>query len=703
MLYNFYLDGQLVENPKGWDKMITVIRRDRELKGQFVTMDVTFTFTSTGFSYLYDKFKTSGYCAEVLLKVEQSVDEGDNYINFYDGIIKISDVKFKGRQDNLEDDIIVEQSATTKVLDNSFFAKIFNNKSLKTNLCAGKSKNGFEIIPCEVNYLRMFDPATGIPVGLDQKEAISWYDAFRYLIEFMTDAKVEFDSSLLSGTGLYSGPILTYGFPIWNQGGGITVSDAEFIAKLPKISFEDLFREVDYKINLGLNVINTGGKPKVKIERWDDLFKSDISAQISNIPSIETRISVDDIFSSLKLGSTETLESDGALSFPETINYIGFKEEEYIVTGDCNIDSVLDLTGDFIVSSNVIEEILINNPAGTAEQNKFYNDKFFLIDAIKTGVGFYVATKSNWLDPNSAQRFYNERFTNARVANNFLKAVPNDIADYLGGPLDTSFTATRTFESESAVNVDINGYSLEPVGFDNDTTPPGTDPNGVYDTGTFEFTVPPLGAGQYSFYVTQPFRHRFSGVYQVGPSLPNTIQIQTRLYLARYDSLGVFIANYPVQDQLLQQSFMPNYNNQYYYYSTNWLVQGAATINLNDGDRLRVRFENDAPLLNHPTQGNYHVRYTIAMLLNSLYQCTGNATGGGNYQTYNPDDYPIILDSFEQEMTKAVFDKIAEKPLSLIEFSQGAQSYKRGWINQLRYDHLKGVAQITMLSARSTN
>src|SRR5436190_13854505 len=116
MLYKFYLDNQLVENPVGWDQMVTVIRRDKELKGQFITKDVTFTFTSSGFTYLYTKFKDSGYCAEINLMIEQSVDEGNNFINFYDGIIKLSDVKFMLRQDNLEEDIIVQQYARTKVL-----------------------------------------------------------------------------------------------------------------------------------------------------------------------------------------------------------------------------------------------------------------------------------------------------------------------------------------------------------------------------------------------------------------------------------------------------------------------------------------------------------------------------------------------------------------------------------------------------------
>jgi hypothetical protein len=701
MMYNFYLDGNLVENPIGWDEMITQIKRDKVLKGLFITMDVTFTFDSKGFTYLKNVFDTQGYCSVVTVKIEQSTDQGANYYNFYDGILNGSDIEFMIRGDGLEPEIIVEQYAKVKVLDNSFFSKIFNNRKLKTNICAGKTKNGLDITPCPVQYLRMFDPATGIPVGLDQKEAILWYDVFKYLIEFMTDAEVEFDSDIFKpGTGDFSEAVLTYGLPIWNQGGGIVLSDADFIANLPLLDFDTFFHEIDVRANLGLYIDNSGSKPKVRIERWNDLFLADSSVQINNINALKTRISVEDIFSRLKLGNTETLESLGALSFPETIQYIGFQEEEYIVLGKCNIDTELDLTGDFIVSSNIIEEILINNPAGTATPNKTYNKNFFLIDAEYLGPGLYLAKKSNWLDATLTARYYNERFTNSNVANNFLKAVPNDIAAYLGGVLDASFLAEQTYAINPPDIPIANGFTYSPVEFNNKTVAPANDPFGVYTASPlYEFTVPALGNGTYSFNVKINFSHIYSAYYNFAN--PETVRIQSFIYLRRYDSIGNFIAEYQVQNIQVQNTFIPQ-TFVFRQFQSDFQIQGSTSINLNAGDTLHVRFATSTPTFatNPTTLGP---TYNIIIQAGDTFSCTGNTTGGGNYQTYDPSEYPIIEDSFEQEMSKTVFDKIAASPLSLIEFSQGSLNYKKGWINELRYDHEKGFATVKLLSAKNTN
>lgn len=702
MMYNFYLDGNPVENPIGWQDMVTSIKRDKDLKGLFITMDVTFTFNSTGFRYLKTVFDAQGYCAEVEVKIEQSTDQGANFFNFYDGIIKISDIEFMMRGDNLEDEIIVEEYAKVKVLDNSFFSKIYNNRKLKTNLCAGKSKNGNAITPCPVQYLKMFDPSNGSYVGLDQKEAILWFDVFRYLIEFMTDAEVTFGSDIFQpGTGDFSEAILTYGLPIWNQGGGITLSDADFIANLPLLDFDTFFHEIDVRANLGLYIDNSGSKPKVKIERWDDLFQNDSSVQISNINALKTRISVEDIFSRLKLGTTKTLESLGALSFPETINYIGFKEEEYIVLGKCNLDTELDLSADFIVSSNIIEEILINNPAGSADSNKSYNKDFFLIDAEYVSPALYRAKKSNWLDSTLPTYYYNERFTNANVANNFLKAVPNDIAAYLGGTFDAGFLAQKTQDTSSAINVAIDPYELIPVIFDNDSSTPGYDPNNVWSTASNQFQVPTLGAGVYSFSIKKYFSHVFTATYASVFGI-QLLTIQAKLFIERYDSLMNFMAEYQVADDFLTKYFNIQTGHTITY-RNDLLIQGSTSINLNDGDILKVKFRVEAPDLFDDTQGHYHTRYIIIDGRLSYFTCTGNTTGGGNYQKYDPSDYPIIEHSFDQEMSKAVFDTIAAQPLSLIEFSQGAQTYKKGWINELRYDHEKGKASVKLLSAKNTS
>lgn len=92
MIYRFVLDNTIVEyqteeNPVGWDDMLINVNRDRDLKGLFVNLDATLTFTQDGYDYLKSIYDDSDYCAEVKISVQRSIDDGQNYIERYKGLL----------------------------------------------------------------------------------------------------------------------------------------------------------------------------------------------------------------------------------------------------------------------------------------------------------------------------------------------------------------------------------------------------------------------------------------------------------------------------------------------------------------------------------------------------------------------------------------------------------------------------------------
>lgn len=475
----FYLDNTLLAtDPRGWDDIGFFVKRDKDLNGLLVFIDAELEFFGDGYDLIYAKFYSEGFCATMDLRIMESCSDG-NFRTIHEGIIMLSKIT------------IDEKLRSIKVRpdDNSFYAKIDKNRSLNVLPWVDQSKNGITITPVEYTKIGFFTPATGIyhSIGTDAHCAgYKPFDIFQYFISWMTDGTVDFDSTLFGSGGELEFLMLTTGTVLFTVQS--TLSTTVFRDTFPEdLSFENYFKEIYKKENIGFYIDYSGLRPKFWIEREQDIPSGTISATLDFIKyGIKTTVDTQRLYSTLKIGSTTTVDAV-SLAFPEGIDWLGYKEEEYNLLGNCGIDTTLDLVSDYIISSNVIEDA-VETPADN------YEGQFVLVECqahpLHTDV---LASQANNLTPPGPPYYYNQGLINSEVARRFLGAVPVSIAKFLGNGTGGKFRATQT-TFFNAGNTDF--FWL----FDDDYTAPNFDSGNNYDPIGSTFNCSQTGL--YTFEVT---------------------------------------------------------------------------------------------------------------------------------------------------------------------------------------------------------
>lgn len=670
MIYRYLIDGTLVDEPQGWDSLITTIKRDRNLKAILKSQDVTLKFQGTGYTLLKTLFD-SGFCSEAEIDIQKSCD-GNLFTTAYKGLLftKYFEVDEK------------RCMISTKIEDNSFFARIFNNKSLECLPHVGFSKNNIAIDVAPLQQIKFFNPATGayypILSGTGKERSCSGYrvyDILKFLIDFMSDGKVDFDSSLFDTGGERAGMMFTTGIVVGTVQAGL--STANFEANFAKINFETFLKEVDKKCNIGFYVDTTGARPKIYIESFDALFENTNLLTITGIDELKQTIYQDLLFSKLQIGSTQNLFSYDNTSggdFPETIDFLGTKNETFNILGVCNIDRTLDLTGDYVVSSNIIADGVVN-------QSDSWDSNFFFIDCTALTGSAWAAVQSNTLTGITPAYYYNQAFFNDQITQRYLKHVPNSIAFFLGNN-DYKFQATKT-DDLPAITMAQNTVMQEPIRFQNDSTGGNFDNNSSYNNTLFEFTIPQSGI--FTFNSRLNLRYLYQGTILQ--------QVQYVMYLREYDNLGLAGGN------LLQTYIIKDLTVVPTFFGAHFLtMQGSRTINSTAGNKVLISFIMAASFT--PATGQ---AITTNILQGSTFACTKTKTGGGIYQTYDPSDYSIRLHTFKAPMTEAEFDLIQGNVKGYLTFSRDGQQGRTGWIEQIKMDHKKGIADIVLNSSVNTN
>jgi len=184
-MFKFYLDNQLVSDPINWADFEENIVRDDIVKGLFPKYEIKLNFNGNGFAYLYEQKRVYGFCKIVQLRIDMKCSSG-NYDAYFNGYIFISDVDFN------RGTCIAE----CPVIDDNYAARIFNNKAIKTYLDTGKSKSGSDIPAATYYDIQVFSPQDAGYLA-DTRRLIFLYDAFKFLVDFMTDGRVGFESEYL--------------------------------------------------------------------------------------------------------------------------------------------------------------------------------------------------------------------------------------------------------------------------------------------------------------------------------------------------------------------------------------------------------------------------------------------------------------------------------------------------------------------------
>lgn len=641
--YKFYLDNQLLATePRGWDNIRYFVKFDRTLNGLLFFIDATLFFSGDGGDILTNALYSEGFCGQHDFKLLEKCSSV--YQKQYEGIVKLSKIEINER---------APCEVRVKPDDNSYFAKIQNARKQKAFLWAGRSKNDVAIDPVTFHQVAFFNPATGAYYGVQPDyggACYRVYDGFRYLVEFMTDGDVEFDSTLFGVGGELEWLMITSGLVLFTTQTGLT--EAAFKDEFPDISFDELFKEVFKKKNIGFYMDYSGAKPKMFIEKDQDIPNGVDIVTLDNIDEIKTSIATDRLYNIIRLGSQDTLDVV-SLAFPEDIDFLGFKEEEYNTIGDCTEDNVLDLVSEWIISSNRIEDAVVTPSDADV-------GRIFLIEAHDTGAAFILAKQENTLTPPGPPYFYNQGLINSETISNFFGSVPSSIAKYLGPAIDDTFRAEKTVLQQAP------GLSAI-ITFDDEVTPPNYDANGNYNPLLSRYTCPSSGIYSFEVGIAAGYMMSCGDMYlEVRDSTFTTVKIQLPLNVPTWYPNPV-----PPQPPPAPPAIR------------------SGTLNLTLNDIVVVRWQCS-------------VSGVIAIRPTSYFKCTNTKTGGGVYETFEPKDYLGLVHEFEYPIKRSQFDLIRNEPRGNIIFAQAGQNFRRARIDNIQFDP-DGDSKVRLITTIRTN
>lgn len=642
-MIQFLLDDVIYDSPKGWDEIETTIKRDFQYNAVLANQDVEVIFSGEGYNYLYNKLQTDGFCTRVKFEVRISSDEL-TFRTLIRGNLFLSDMQFNERT----------CMATCKIEDNSFYAMINNNKALVTSLDSSSSKNGVSITPpviYEVGFQNILSLAIARTVNCYRV-----YDAFEYLIKFMSDGRLQFASDYLQTTSFtdpLEASVLAYGWKglAITTGINIRIGDTVNDFSQSQFSFDNLWNEINKRIPLVLVVENPYSEnPIIRIE---DIGYQNTNATIftaSDVYEIISKVDTKNIFAKVQVGSSVT---DNQGLYPEQIHFFGFGSEEYIVQGECNIDTALNLKTDWATSSNVIAQQL--NGAQDYDSNLFLIETEYLTST--TGITFNLQNLGLIAPP--VPYYYNTNLTNNYILNRYRGGLPGDLVRFTGVLGDGLFKATEN--SSYAVSA-LTVMDFTNVIFN----------TGGYFNGTDRYTAP------------------FAGVYTFNLALTTTSTGYTTalqsctvgIFAFIYDAGNVVQSNNQFGNLITMSQANPNQS-----------YNRTVSLILNDGWYVIFKALKTASI----------PAITAQVQAGSSLECIDNTIGGGLFVPVDNTDFPIYLYEMTYPMCQEEFDTIMANTVGTIQFNMNGQSYRQGSISELRFNHQEGKASIKLISKNNGN
>ncbi len=632
-MIRFYLDGQLVTTPDGWEDLKSKVKRDEQLRAVLIFQEASVQFTGDGYDYLYSKLLNEGFCAVVDLEVKRSCDDDLTWKTLFKGRIFVSDVEFNERT----------CKATAKLEDNSFYSLIKNNVKIKTALDTDLTKNGEPLTQAPVYEIDFYSvPSNALEIA--DVPSMRVYDAFKYLVSFMTDNRVQFESNLFDVGGRWEGLAITTGERIR------TASPVEWL----QISFQTLFNEVYYATEPLVLIIENpyGTVPTIRIEEESYSYANTVNLICGDVYEIRTSVEQEKLYSSITVGSSNIDDTSGPNSFPELIDFFGFKSELLYVTGECNIDNSLELTGEFIRSSNIIWSIV--NPVTRVQD---WDQNWFLINTEYISSTSGRTTNDNVFNESPAKYYYNAALRNSEILDRWTGGLPNSLVKYVG------VVGDGLFEAVSAAN-----QTVTVLGITADFTNEAFDNSNAWATDTY--TAPQTGVFYFDFLGT---------ISPTAPSVSGLIDIRVRVF----DSGGTF--KYDAANRIIQNITGPT------TFDTVALNKTfRAVMNEDDYAQLRIRYTGTGGLAD-----------VSSLSAGAVFKCTQNTIGGAAFNTYDPSEYPVFTYSFDFPITDDDFDVLVANPIGRIGFAMENQAFRYGWIKDITYNHVSKLANIKLISSQS--
>lgn len=626
-----YFDNTLVDCPSNWKDLESSLKYDETLRAVLLTELTTLEFVGSAYTYL-DNVASEGYCNIVALSVQDNrVDGKDQEI--INGLLFVTDITFNERT----------CTASVKVRDKSFYSKIYNNKSVEFTPDVNVSKNFESITAATVYNLDVYDLDNVLL--RNNVQAYRMYEVMRVAVAFITDNSVGFASTLLDIGGEFEGLCVTNGYRLRTA-----TTNA-----WPKMSFTNIIDELRAIAPIQFTVDNPYTAPVFRIELESYFQGAGTSLTIENIYEVVRKFAVDKLYANVHIGSTET-DADLSLSFPETIKYVGFNDETYYLTGECNIDTTLELMGQWLRSSNTIERTAIVG----SHQN---DDSFFLINSTLIDESNGRTTNTNFLSLDPPVYYYNETLTNQAIFDRYVGSFPSAIADAAGVTGDGLFKAYR------ASTYNIIAGSVAVLSFDYTNVSFNT---GSYYDGTDKYTAQYAGVYDFSLFMDVNI------LTFTGGTIP---RVQLSVVLIQCDSTGTQLRTITVVNNTVHGT-------------GNYPLSRTKRVVMNAGDYLQVAFIKIDSL---------GLSSTGTITTNSYWECTANTLGSGVFKDYDYSDYPINIYEFDYPLTREQWQDILSSPNSSIDFAMSGSQVRTGYIREVKRNHATGVGSFKLINTYRQN
>lgn len=452
-MVRFFLNDQLFNDPADWGGFGTQFLKDFTKRIISVKYTDTVTFTGAAHDYIRSVYDTSGYCADISLRIEEQCERGPWAI-MARGTIIVADCEWNE----------TKCSVQCSVADNGIGARVANNMGVPVSPLADLSKNGVSIAPVTPIALRVF--ATNGSLIAGARRAFDWYASIEHAVAFIGDGDVAISSDWYAALPDEQKIALAAASELRTSG-----------FNTPRISwtFDELFTEISKKYNLWIFATEDGaGNATLRIEPESTFLGTSVINTVLNIEDLIRKTDTDRLYATVNVGSSENIVELGSANPMPYVPLLSFTDEVFSFSGVCNTEASLDLLSEWIIDTNVIYQIV--------EQNNDEWDKEIVV--VQYTESTSEATSGTYFFPGLAPYLYNEQLVNANVVGRF--PLPSAVGAYLGPGFDDSFLAEYTDPLVAAIvpwlmdYFFVGAYATKQLGFDNDYAAPNFDVNNVW-------------------------------------------------------------------------------------------------------------------------------------------------------------------------------------------------------------------------------
>lgn len=662
--YKFSIQDIEVVNPEGWKDFELRLKRDDDIAGLLISSTNKFTFKGNGYDIIKDRFDNN-YNDKLTAKIE--VLENNNYSEKYNGVIILTDVLF-----NLE-----KKTAQATIEDASFQGAIQGNKNIKAIIDSGMTKNGVQITSPEDFNLDYFI-ANGTYQNLADRKAYLLKDTLDFMVRFMTDDIVKgVQSAYLDDTANFDGylPYITTGEAI-----RLANSDA------PNISFSELITFLSKTYDLTFDFITVSGEIVMRIEDRAFFFQSDVTDTFRDLTDLTLNIDAQKIASHLEVGNNTTADS-GNCSL--TTRFFSFQKEDYALRGKGNVDKLINLTIDFVTDSNVIEFIV-----GNLSNDKF-DDDIIIVQAAYYKVSepkYRAATFVN-ADYCSGDPYYNGSFTNDKIINRVLGAIPGAIFKQL-----TTTASPARAEQSTAFDEHLLLQLVPAFPYLNSRVP---FPDVIYDTGGYYNISDPNKTfydipfpGKYSFKARINFKVQILYYTQIGQLHKGWLKYGVWVRLERWNAAGTIRREYkdsPTQIPTLLTGVLTVDN-----IVSLGIRDVSITMDCANGDRILVK----TILAVYEHQPSMEISLYLFKTPDTYFECSGSEDDGGVYEEFDPNSFKARLYKFRKNVSLSRTDNIRDNTRSSLIINELSDTTldKTVWIEEMVNNVETGETSFTMIN-----